>query len=325
MRLCNSLLIVLFSYLCLAHEARPALLKINETAQNEFEVFWKVPARNNSRPQIKLQFDNTIQSKDRSLWKNAGAAAYQKFMVNGSLENTSIKVEGLSHFLIDVVVNIQWLDGRNHTTLLQADNNRLTVPASTSFLSVVKTYWIIGVEHILLGPDHLLFVLALLLLCTNLKILLAAITAFTVSHSITLALASLGFISLPGAPVEAVIALSIVLLAVEVVRYKQGNDSLTAKYPWLVAFIFGLLHGLGFAGALSEIGLPQDAIPQALLFFNIGVESGQILFVGVFLLLQMLWQKISWPQNKFSPYVLPYVIGSIASFWLIDRVIAFFL
>ncbi len=181
-----------------------------------------------------------------------------------------------------------------------------------------------GIDHILGGIDHLLFVLALLLITKGTRNLIKAITAFTVAHSITLSLAALGVVGLPSAPVEAVIALSIVFLAVELIHYYRGKKSLTAQYPWIVAFAFGLLHGFGFAGALAEIGLPQTAIPAALFFFNVGVEVGQLMFVIV--ILGILWMinklSVKWPQ--WVRFVPPYAIGAVASFWLIERVVGFF-
>jgi hypothetical protein len=188
---------------------------------------------------------------------------------------------------------------------------------------VAWLYLKLGIEHILLGLDHLLFVLALLLITRGTWLLIKTVTAFTVAHSITLALATLGYVHVPSAPVEALIALSIVFVAVEIVRLWQGREGLTERAPWVVAFTFGLLHGLGFAGALSEVGLPAGHIPVALLFFNLGVEIGQLLFIAVILCLFTLIRRvrISWP--RWADLAVPYAIGSIAMFWVIERVAAF--
>jgi hydrogenase/urease accessory protein HupE len=185
----------------------------------------------------------------------------------------------------------------------------------------------LGIEHILSGIDHLLFVLALVLLVHGPRRLLATITAFTAAHSLTLAGATLGWVHVPGPPVEASIALSIVFVASEIVHTRQGRDSVTQHYPWVVAFTFGLLHGFGFAGALAQVGLPQSSIPIALLFFNVGVEIGQLLFVGAVLaVIAVAWragQRLRLSLPAWHWRIAPYAIGALASFWLIERIAAF--
>lgn len=188
---------------------------------------------------------------------------------------------------------------------------------------VVFTYLVLGIEHILLGLDHLLFVLVLLMLINSPKKLIYTITAFTFAHSITLVLAALEIVVIPVPPVEACIALSIVYVASEVIAAKKNKEILTLRRPWLVAFAFGLLHGLGFAAALSEIGLPQNAIAVALLVFNIGVEVGQLIFVLIMVLLQNILLRLEWYKKTYSSNLFPYLIGSLASFWLIQRVASF--
>ena len=198
---------------------------------------------------------------------------------------------------------------------------------------VATTYLRLGVEHILFGFDHLLFVLALVILVRDWRRVLVTVTAFTVAHSLTLGAATLGFVSVPGPPVEAAIALSIVLVAVEIINARRGTPSLAARWPWLVAFCFGLLHGFGFAGALSQVGLPHHAIPLALLFFNLGVEIGQLAFVGA--VLTASWMFRCAAAIRFEPpaverivnrldVIAVYAIGSIAAYWLIERTSAFF-
>jgi hydrogenase/urease accessory protein HupE len=202
---------------------------------------------------------------------------------------------------------------------------RFVVKPSPGRLEVVATYTMLGIEHILTGFDHLLFVLALVILVAGVRRLLATITAFTVAHSISLALATLGVVHVLGPPVEATIALSIVFVAGEIVQGERGRGGLAARAPWLVAFSFGLLHGLGFAGALAEVGLPQNAIPLALLCFNVGVEIGQLVFVTAVLL-------IAWVARHASVAPLgrrrwatasAYLIGALASYWLIERLAKF--
>ena len=192
---------------------------------------------------------------------------------------------------------------------------------SGSWSDAARRYLSLGIEHILFGIDHLLFVFALLLIVRGRWMLVKTITAFTVAHSITLALATLGFINVPLRPVEAAIALSIVFLCVEIVHARQGRIGLAVRYPWVVAFAFGLLHGLGFAGALAEIGLPQSEIPIALLFFNIGVEIGQLMFVAV--VLGVIWglQRLQFQAPSWAQAIPVYVIGTLATYWFIERVV----
>ena len=199
---------------------------------------------------------------------------------------------------------------------------------------VTCTYLVLGVEHILRGIDHLLFVLGLLILVRGWRKIVGTITAFTVAHSITLAAATLGFVHVPGKPVEAIIALSIVFVACEIVRRSRGQSGLTERRPWIVAFTFGLLHGFGFAGALSEVGLPQNAVPLALLFFNVGVELGQLIFIGAVTtaiavlipVVSRFEQHDSRPKIRFAFYetLAAYAIGSVAAYWLVERTLSFF-
>jgi len=225
----------------------------------------------------------------------------------------------------DVLVRIEFANGASSTALLKPSQPWLIVKGPRSAGQVVWDFTVLGVEHILSGFDHLLFVLALLLIVSGTRRLLMTITAFTIAHSITLAAATLGWLWLPGPPVEATIALSILFLASEMLKVNRGQPSLTANYPWLVAFAFGLLHGLGFAGALADVGLPQHEIPLALLMFNIGVELGQILFVVVILVFVFVLQRLrnGWPL--WSRQVPAYGIGTMAAFWFVERVSGFYL
>jgi hydrogenase/urease accessory protein HupE len=224
--------------------------------------------------------------------------------------------------LIDVLVSVEYLNGNKATFMLQADNDSKVIPGVSTIMDVVKTYSKLGVEHILFGIDHLLFILALIIITKGAWKIIKTVTAFTIAHSITLSLAILGIVNFPPPPVEAVIALSILFLAIEIIKEMNGKRTLTGQKPWLVAFVFGLLHGFGFAGALSNIGLPQNEIPWALAFFNIGVEIGQIAFVLVILaVIKLLSYKKNWSvlAKKFPAYT----IGSLAAFWLVERVIGF--
>jgi hydrogenase/urease accessory protein HupE len=220
---------------------------------------------------------------------------------------------------------LERLDGTVQLERILPSQPSFTARASPGATEVARTYVIIGIEHILLGFDHLLFVLALVMIVKSTRRLLVTITAFTVAHSITLSLATLGMLNVPGPPVEAVIALSIVFVASEIIHQRQGREGLASRKPWVVAFAFGLLHGLGFAGALAEVGLPENSIPLALLFFNIGVEIGQVLFIVAVLAIHRMLSKLlagRFDLVRLAP-VQAYVIGGLASYWLFERVFGF--
>jgi hypothetical protein len=214
-------------------------------------------------------------------------------------------------------------DGTEHSAILRSGNESFTIPEQATRTELAVSYWQIGTIHILEGFDHLLFLLTLLLIVTGLWPLLKTVTAFTVAHSLTLALATLGIVHIPPAPTEAVISLSIVLLAVEAVRKTTGEATLSERFPWLVAFTFGLVHGLGFAGALSEIGVPQNEVPLALLMFNVGVETGQVMFVVAVSLLLAGVHKLHTHTGHLVARTTPYAIGGVAAFWTLQRIGAF--
>ncbi|MFQ5937281.1 MAG: HupE/UreJ family protein [Acidiferrobacterales bacterium] len=228
------------------------------------------------------------------------------------------------------VLTARWLDGSESKQLFRNEAGRIDVPlaelqaGSGSWFNAAQRYTGLGIEHILLGVDHLLFVLALLLIVRGPWMLVKTITAFTVAHSITLGLATLGFIHVPSRPVEAAIALSIMFLCVEIIHARQHRISLTYRYPWLVAFAFGLLHGLGFAGALSEIGLPEKEIPLALLFFNIGVEIGQLIFVSAVLALAWMFRRLQFDSWTWASAIPVYAIGTLATYWFVQRLATMF-
>ncbi len=305
-----------------ADEIRPGFLEIKEIEANTFFILWKVPAKENRKLAITPHFPDTCRPLSDVHTAFPAGAAVQRWRLKcpQGLVDQSIAIDGLSGTNTDVLVRLAHADGRLQTVHLNPSNPAFRVAANPTTLMVARTYLVLGVEHILAGIDHLLFVFALLLIVVSLRQLLWTITAFTIAHSITLAGATLGWLSLPQQPVEAIIALSIVLLAVEVIRYQRGEIGITARWPWLVAFTFGLLHGFGFAGALEEIGLPQTAVPLALIFFNLGVECGQLLFVAAVLLGSALLRRfVSIPQ-QINATLLSYVFGSIASFWTFERV-----
>lgn len=314
----------LFALSGAAHEMRPALLQINQSSANTYEVLWKIPRIDDMVLNIRPVFPDwfKLESEEPPVTAGGGALLRYRFNSTRDIHQMPIRIKGLEETVVDVMVYTTLLNGETFSFTIQPRQPEADIPAKETLWATASTYLMLGIEHILLGPDHLLFVLALLLIVSGTRKLLGTITAFTIAHSITLSLAALGFLGLPGPPVEATIALSIVFLAYEMIRLQQGHPSFTAQKPWIVAFSFGLLHGLGFAGALAEIGLPQTQVPAALAFFNVGVEIGQLAFItAIFLLIRFLFSKI--PFNNTWKKIPPYAIGSIAAFWLIDRVIGF--
>ena len=307
-----------------SHEIRPAYLQIIQLNESTYNVFWKVPRMGDAVPKIRPVFP---QSFEVEIVGNPnqipGSVIYSyKIFSKGPLQGKTISINGLNKTLIDVLVSVEYLNGEKATLMLQADNDTKVIPGVSTTMDVIITYSKLGIEHILFGIDHLLFILALIIITKGAWKIIKTVTAFTVAHSITLSLAILGIVNFPPPPVEAVIALSILFLAVEILREIKGKETLTGKSPWLVAFVFGLLHGFGFAGALSNIGLPQNEIPWALAFFNVGVEIGQIAFVLVILVvIKLLSYKKNWSvlARKFPAYA----IGSLAAFWLVERVVRF--
>jgi hydrogenase/urease accessory protein HupE len=322
-----TLLLALLAGPVTADEFKPAYLQLTQTGTTSYDVLWKVPALD-EQTIFKLQPvfpPGTTETRSRRGTFADGATVIRwTIEVPGGMEDKPISFRGVSLARTDVLVRLARADGTEQLERLNPARPVFTAVASPGPFEVVTSYTGLGIEHILLGIDHLLFVAALVMLVSGKRQLLLTITAFTVAHSITLALATLGLINVPGPPVEAVIALSIMFVALEVLRRQQGHRSLASEKPWLVAFSFGLLHGLGFAGALAEVGLPQNSIPLALLFFNVGVEIGQLLFVAVLLVAAALIRRLAGPVPSLWSTVVPaYAIGGISSFWVVDRVFAF--
>ena len=332
------LLLVLACFLpvtATAHEVRPGYLEMIEINPQTWDVLWKVPAKNDKRLALYVGFPAHCTESEPSS-RFIGGAYIERWRVSceSSLYGETLTIRGLPGTRTDVLARILRLDDTSQTQRLTPGKPVFEVTRTETWTQVALTYAGLGVEHILLGIDHLLFVLALLFLVGNWPRLIGTVTAFTLAHSLTLAAATLGWIRVPQSPVEAVIALSIVLVATEIIHKQQGRPGLAARMPWVVAFVFGLLHGFGFAGALNEIGLPQTAIPVALAFFNIGVELGQLLFIFtvylIFLILHKLFEpNQSVPDNgtwaiadRFSRPA-SYLIGSLAAFWLFERTLAF--
>ena len=313
-----------------ADEFRPAYLQLREVDAVTYDVLWKLPALDESTT-LKLRPGfppgTEVTTPVRSSFATGTAVQRWRVHAEGGLAGKAIEFANLPASRIDVLVRVERSDGTTQLGRVLPVEPRFVVTASPGVFEVVQTYTVLGIEHILMGVDHLLFVLALLILVQGTRRLIATITAFTLAHSLTLFAATLGWIHIPGPPVEAVIALSIVFVAGEIVHARQGRPGLTRRYPWIVAFAFGLLHGLGFAGALAEVGLPPLSIPTALLFFNVGVEIGQLVFIAAVLAVTSAGRRIA-RSLTFSPppwlwRVPPYAIGGMASFWVVQRVAAF--
>jgi hypothetical protein len=310
-----------------ADDFRPAYLQLTERDATTYDVRWKTPAKDEQTllPVQPIFPDGTTMTVPlASTYAGGTAVMIGRMEVPGGLAGKRLRFEGLEGNRNEVLVRLIRLDGSEELTKVTSADPQLMIAVQPDTLGISARYTELGIEHILLGFDHLLFVAALVMLVANVRMLVWTVTSFTLAHSITLALVTLGFVSVPRPPVEAFIALSIVFVAVEIVRQRQGHPSLASRKPWLVAFTFGLLHGLGFASALAEIGLPQDNIPLALLFFNVGVEIGQLIFVAALLVLAGLARRFAKPEQlRHAALAGSYAIGGLASYWLIDRISAF--
>lgn len=310
----------------LADVFRPAYLEVREAGADRYDVLWKVPAQDVSmRLSLRARFPEGTTELGEPRTAFTGNAIIERWSVQrpGGLVGQTIRFEGKAAGTTDVIARVEWADGTSQVERLPMTRLEFVVEAPADTGQIAMSYVVLGVEHILGGIDHLLFVLTLLLIVRGGMRIIATVTAFTVAHSITLVAATLGWVHMPGPPVEAIIALSIVYVAAEVVHGLRGRPGLTARAPWVVAFCFGLLHGFGFAGALAEVGLPQKAIPVALFTFNVGVELGQLLFVAAVLALIALARRLSLRAPRWAEYTLPYAIGGVAMFWVFERVRAF--
>ena len=300
-----------------AHEVRPAYLEVTETDPGQFAVTWKQPVLDGRRLKLDPVFPaDCTRSRERS--EIAASTLIQRWDMACDLSTGQIEIAGLERTLTDAFVRVNRLTGDDLSTVLRPGALQLDLSSPSG--APTATYFRIGVEHILFGYDHLLFVLGLILLVRP-RQLLPTVTAFTLAHSITLAAAALGGITLPGPPVEITIAMSIALLGAEAIYRVRGRETLSQRKPWLIAFGFGLIHGFGFAGALSEIGLPKGAEIVALLLFNLGVEAGQVLFVGAVLLAVFLATRFARMPPTLARFVTAYFIGIVGAYWAIERII----
>jgi hypothetical protein len=306
-----------------AHEARPAYLEIKETAPGQFSVLWRTPVLAGMRLPIALRLPDDVKNlKEPTVDELADSFVERHWIDAGKngLSGKRIEFPGLQLTITDVLVRVEMLDGRKWTTIVHPSQPWVEIAAAQSWLGVSGTYIVQGIRHILFGADHMLFVLGLLLIVKDRWMLLKTVTAFTIAHSITLAIATFGYAEIPVMPLNAAIALSILFLGPEIVRSWRGETSFTIRHPWVVAFAFGLLHGFGFASALISAGLPRHELPLALVSFNVGVEFGQVGFIALTLALERSFHilEIRWPQWVEA---LPgYTVGSLGAFWTIQRV-----
>jgi hydrogenase/urease accessory protein HupE len=323
------LIILFFNSYAFSDDFRPASLTLQPLTGNEFKVTWKVPIKNRQLPQLNVKFDSLTKEKLPKRSRTLDGAYVQSWQITreNNLSGLTINIEGLKGSGYEVILRIPTNDVNKNTLtkILNSDESSFTVREIQN-LSTVDTfisYLILGFEHILSGTDHLLFVLALILLVASRKKLIWTITFFTLAHSITLVAVTLDWFIFPGPPVEAVIALSIIFLAKEIIIVHRGKPSTTAQYPWLVAFIFGLLHGMGFARALGEIGIPENEVFMALFSFNIGVELGQLTFIFAVLSILTIYKRLLVQLPYWTKQIPAYVIGCTASFWLLQRLLMF--
>ncbi|MGB8432944.1 MAG: HupE/UreJ family protein [Burkholderiales bacterium] len=306
-----------------AHESRPAYLEIKETAPGQYAVLWRTPVLAGMRLPLALRFPDGVRNLKEPLVQELADSLVERRWIDAGpqgLAGKRIEIAGLQFTITDALVRVELLDGRTVQTIVRPSKPWVEIAASQSGWEVMGAYVLEGIRHILFGADHLLFVLGLLLIVGNRWMLVKTVTAFTVAHSITLAIATLGYASAPALPLNAAIALSILFLGPEIVRAWRGETSFTIRHPWVVAFAFGLLHGFGFATALTSAGLPRQDLPLALLSFNVGVELGQLGFVALVLAMGHSFRvlEVRWP--RWATALPGYTVGALGAFWTIQRV-----
>ena len=306
-----------------AHEVRPGLLELRETKPGVYSLFWKKPAGGEREIQIAPLVPPGCELSTADQQSPTPGAFVMRGVLRceGGIQGKTLAVAGLESTVTDVIVRVEMLDGRRWTAIIHPSQPWVQIAASQTRMAVIGSFIVEGVRHILFGADHMLIVLGLLLIVKDRWMLLKTITAFTVAHSITLGIATLGYASAPVDPLNAAIALSILFLGPEIVRSWRGETSFTICHPWVVAFAFGLLHGFGFASALTSAGLPRSDLPLALLSFNVGVEIGQVSFVALVLLLERSFRilEIRWP--RWAEALPGYTVGSLGAYWTVQRVL----
>jgi hydrogenase/urease accessory protein HupE len=305
-----------------AHEVRPAYLEVTQHANGRVDVLWKQPSIGAMAVRLIPHISGGLLERRPSeiqtepnfqilVWHNLDAGKQ-------GIDGRTITIEGLDRTITDVLVVATLKNGDSEQDVLRPQNHALALHIEKTGIAV-PAYLLLGIDHILTGVDHLSFVLGLLLLVRSKMMLAKTITAFTIAHSITLAATTLHVITVQPALVEALVAFSILFVAVELVHSYRGHPGLTVRYPWLIAFTFGLLHGSAFAGALKEIGLPPNAIPLSLLLFNVGVELGQLAFVGCVMAIVWALSKLPRELPGWTRWIPPYAIGSFSGYWFLER------
>jgi hydrogenase/urease accessory protein HupE len=314
-------LLFLLPCLARAHDVQPAYLEVRLTDATHLAVMWKVPART-ALTRLAVTFPAewkiTAGPMDTGSRENVVTRWVLSCPAEG-LDGRRLGVIGLEMIPADVIVRIVRLDGSAVVTRLNPAATSFVIEAKPGVWHLIMTYTLLGIDHILMGMDHLLFVLGLLMIVKTRWILLKTITAFTIAHSLTLAIATLGYASAPLLPLNAAIALSILFLGPEMVRRKRGQTSLTIEHPWVIAFAFGLVHGFGFASGLTSLGLSHNEIPPALLLFNVGVEIGQLIFVAVILGLEKSFRVLEVQWTRWAEWIPAYVVGGLGAFWTVQR------
>jgi len=321
-----ALTLVFWTSTAQTHALQPGYLELRALGDDSWSVFWRKPDVKGQPMQInaRLSAPCDVPTGPEPGFDGEGWSTRWVTRCVGGLNGVTVTIDGLEKMSTDVLVRYELTPGDGEAWRLVPSAPEFVVPTEPGAIEVLRSYTALGVEHILFGVDHLLFVLALLLLIRNRRVLIGAITSFTIAHSLTLGAAALGVLNIPGPPVEAIIALSIMFVASEILGRNPEEPRLSERAPWVVSFAFGLIHGLGFGSALSEIGLPQNEIVLALLAFNVGVEIGQLLFIGaVFVGWFLLGRFIQGHARDALHRMTVYSIGGIAAFWLIERVAAF--
>lgn len=308
-----------------AHALDPGYLEIRQISPVNWTVHWRKPDVNGQPMAIDAVLpENCTPARGPSPISDSRAWVSSWIVeCHAGIAGQLIAIDGLDSQKNDVLVRLLPLEAEPTMLRFTPETSVQIAPAEQTTWSVFAAYVLLGFEHILEGWDHLLFVFALFILVREPWKLVGAVTAFTLAHSITLALATFGVLNVPGPPVEAIIALSIVFLAMEIVKGEEGRFRLSKQKLWIICFGFGLLHGLGFAGALAEIGLPANDIPAAMLAFNLGVEAGQLSFIGALALLVAIWRLKARPISQSAAVVAAYGIGSVSMYWLIERISGF--
>jgi hydrogenase/urease accessory protein HupE len=304
-----------------AHESRPAYLELKEIVPGRYDVLWRTPLWSGMRLPLEPRFSDGVRNLTEPALQELPDSLVERRLIEaqGGLAGKTITIDGLSATITDVFVRMVGADASTRTFRLTPASPSLVIEAKPDPFQAAATYLRLGIDHILVGIDHLLFVLGLMLMVRDRWMLLKTITSFTVAHSITLAIATLRYVSVPLPPLNVAIAVSILFVGPEIIRRQRGETSLMLRQPWLVAAAFGLLHGFGFASGLTALGLSRAEIPEALLLFNIGVEIGQVFFVLLIILLEQSFRtlEIRWPRLVDA---LPaYTVGGLGAFWAIQR------